>query len=136
MKTLSEYIIEAELNKEDEKKSAERGKIKFTIWEEPDKKVNWLDNNEQYQKIEYKYEDKKEGISIDFLLGFQENSWKLWIGKIGSCSYDDDPYCSFNTDKFSEGIIMALDKVESICVAMDCTPNDILEFLPENTEEE
>ena len=34
------------------------------------------------------------------------------------------------------GQYMALDKVESICVAMDCTPNDILEFLPENTEEE
>lgn len=25
---------------------------------------------------------------------------------------------------------MALDKVESICIALDCTPNDILEFTP------
>lgn len=38
--------------------------------------------------------------------------------------------------KIKNGQYMALDKVESICVAMDCTPNDILEFLPENTEEE
>ena len=25
---------------------------------------------------------------------------------------------------------MALDKVESICIPLDCTPNDILEFTP------
>ena len=38
--------------------------------------------------------------------------------------------------KIKNGQYMALDKVESICVAMDCTPNDIWEFLPEHTEEE
>lgn len=38
--------------------------------------------------------------------------------------------------KIKNGQYMALDKVESICVAMDCTPNDILEFVPDNTEEE
>ena len=38
--------------------------------------------------------------------------------------------------KIKNGQYMALDKVESICVAMNCTPNDILEFVPENTEEE
>lgn len=38
--------------------------------------------------------------------------------------------------KIKNGQYMALDKVESICVAMDCTPNDILEFVPSNTEEE
>ena len=38
--------------------------------------------------------------------------------------------------KIKNGQYMALDKVESICVAMDCTPNYIWEFLPENTEEE
>ena len=27
---------------------------------------------------------------------------------------------------------IALDKVESICNALECTPNDILVFLPEN----
>ncbi|MDE6881714.1 MAG: helix-turn-helix domain-containing protein [Lachnospiraceae bacterium] len=30
---------------------------------------------------------------------------------------------------------MALDRIESICMAMDCTPNDILEILSENMEE-
>jgi putative transcriptional regulator len=33
--------------------------------------------------------------------------------------------------KIKNGQYMALDKVESICRAMNCTPNDILEFLPE-----
>ena len=36
--------------------------------------------------------------------------------------------------KIKNGQYMALDKVESICMAMDCTPNDILEFLPEGKE--
>lgn len=128
MKTLVQYIIEAEENKDKEKQSTERGKIKFTIWEEPDKKVTWLNDNEKYQKIEYKYENKKEGLSIDFLLGFQEDSWKLWIGKIGSCSYDDDPYCSFDTKKFSEGIIAALDKVEEFLDKVKEDPSNYVQF--------
>lgn len=33
--------------------------------------------------------------------------------------------------KIRNGQYMALDKVESICLALDCTPNDILEFIPE-----
>ena len=37
--------------------------------------------------------------------------------------------------KIKNGQYMALDKVESICMAMDCTPNDILEFVPENKGE-
>ena len=56
-------------------------------------------------KIDIIYEDeyllivnKEKGLSIDFLLGFKDGSWKLWIGKIGSCSYDDDPYCFTETE--------------------------------------
>lgn len=33
--------------------------------------------------------------------------------------------------KLKNGQYIALDKVESICVAMGCTPNDILEFVPD-----
>lgn len=33
--------------------------------------------------------------------------------------------------KIRHGQYMALDKVESICMALKCTPNDILEFIPE-----
>jgi len=34
--------------------------------------------------------------------------------------------------KIKSGQYIALDKVESICSALKCTPNDILVFLPEN----
>lgn len=38
--------------------------------------------------------------------------------------------------KIKTGQYMALDKVESICQAMNCTPNDILEFVPEMEKSE
>lgn len=34
--------------------------------------------------------------------------------------------------KIKNGQYMALDKVESICQAMKCTPNDILEFIDDS----
>ena len=37
--------------------------------------------------------------------------------------------------KIKTGQYIALDKVESICNAMECTPNDILVFIPDNDEE-
>lgn len=33
--------------------------------------------------------------------------------------------------KIKNGQYMALDKVESICIAMECTPNDMMEFVPD-----
>jgi DNA-binding Xre family transcriptional regulator len=38
--------------------------------------------------------------------------------------------------KIKNGQYIALDKVESICNAMHCTPNDILVFLPEDESDE
>ena len=105
MKSLSQYILEA-------KKSKEKDDIKFTIWEAPDKKVKWLNNNTDYLKIEYQYKNKKLGIEIDFLLGFKENTWKLWIGKIGSISYDDDPWVNLDCDNFKDAILKCLDYTE------------------------
>lgn len=125
MKSLVDYISET---KNDITATTSRGDIKFTIWKEPDTKVNWLDDNEEYQKIEYKLEDKKDHLFIDFLLGFQEGSWKLWIGKIGSTSYDDDPYCDFETDKFAEGIVAALDKVKEFVDKVKDDPEDYVQF--------
>ena len=37
--------------------------------------------------------------------------------------------------KIKTGQYMALDKIESICAALNCTPNDILEFIPDEREE-
>jgi len=129
MKSLNQYILEAgEEGNEDKEKTTERGEIKFTIWEEPDKKVNWLEDNQKYQKIEYKYENKEKNISIDFLLGFQDDEWKLWIGKIGSNSYDNDPWCSFETDDFSKAIVAALDKVEEFLDDVKENPDNWIQF--------
>ena len=125
MKSLKEYILE---EKNDITASTSRGDIKFTIWKAPDKKVKWLNDNESYQKIEYKLEDKEEGLHIDFLLGFKDGSWKIWIGKIGSLSYDDDPYSSFNTKKFSEAIVAALDKVEEFVTKVKDDPDSYIQF--------
>ncbi|WP_061214550.1 helix-turn-helix domain-containing protein [Syntrophomonas wolfei] len=36
--------------------------------------------------------------------------------------------------KIKTGQYMALDKVESICRALDCTPNDMMEFIKNNNE--
>lgn len=38
--------------------------------------------------------------------------------------------------KIKTGQYIALDKVESICKALDCTPNDIMVFLPENKDKD
>lgn len=125
MKHLKDYILE---EKDDVTSGIQRGDIKFTIWEEPEKKVTMLKDNQKYQKIEYKHNDKDKGISIDFLLGFQEGTWKLWIGKIGSCSYDDDPYCSFDTDNFKKAIILCLDKVEEFIGKVEDDPEDYVQY--------
>ena len=37
--------------------------------------------------------------------------------------------------KIKNGQYIALDKVESICQAMKCTPNDILEFIDDSKKE-
>lgn len=125
MKPLLEYIL---VEAEDKTPSKERGKIKFTIWESPDKKVNWLKNNKDYQKIEYKLEDRKKKIYIDFLLGFKDNSWRLWIGKIGATSYEDDPYCDFETTNFAEAIVAALDKVEEFLKEVEDDPQNYVQY--------
>ena len=45
-----------------------------TIWEEPDKKVKWIKDNNSFTKIEYKLEDREKNLYIDFLLGFKDGS--------------------------------------------------------------
>lgn len=133
MRSLKSYILEAdeeEKKEKDEGQSDIRKNIKFTIWEEPDKKLNWLTNNEKYQKIEYKHIDKENKIEIDFLLGFDKiaKSWKLWIGKIGATNYDDDPYYDLKTTKFAEAITSALDKIEEFIEEVKSDPQNWIQY--------
>lgn len=130
MKTFSQYIIEADEKPENDDKLTRRANIKFTIWEEPDKKVNWIKDNNKYQKIEYKHEDKTKKMFIDFLLGFdkEHNTWKLWVGKIGGVTYDDDPLCDLKTDDFAKAIITALDKTEEYIDKVEKDPSDWIQY--------
>lgn len=130
MISLANYIKESIINEEGDKKTTQRGNIKYTIWISPEKKVNWLNDNEQYQKIEYKHEDKSKNIFIDFLLGYvkEEDTWKLWIGKIGSLSYDDDPYCDLETNKFAEAIMASLDKTEEFLKEVEDDPQNWVQY--------
>ena len=131
MKDLKIYIKEAEESTADEQvKLNRRGNIKFTIWEEPDKKVKWLKSNDKYQKIEYKHEDKTKKMFIDFLLGFdkEHNTWKLWVGKIGGVTYDDDPLCDLKTDDFAKAIVSALDKIEEYIDKVEQDPSDWIQY--------
>jgi len=129
-KLLENYImlLVSEATDEAQKKTTERGEIKFTIWTEPDTKVKWLEEGESFQKIEYKYENKEKGIKIDFLLGQEGEDWKLWAGKVGSTSYDDDPYCDLDTTEFKYAIINALDKVEEIIKDVKENPDNWVQF--------
>ncbi len=132
MKRLKDYIIEAnDNNSEEQDESVNRRKdIMFTIWKEPDKKVKWLKDNEKYQKIEYKYEDKSRKMSMSFLLGYdkENDTWKLWVGKIGAITYDDDPLCSLETNKFSQAIIKGLDKIEEYIKKVEDDPSDWIQY--------
>ena len=59
MKSLDTYM---NINEAVKKTSKLRDSIQFTIWQRPEKKIKWLSNNDKYQKIEYKYEDKEKDI--------------------------------------------------------------------------
>lgn len=115
---------------EGEKTSKIRDNIKFVIWQRPEKKIKWLSDNKTYQKIEYKYEDYDEMIFIHFLLGYVEadKTWKLWAGKIGGVDYDDDPYCKLDTEKFSEAILSACDKIEEIIDKVKEEPLNYIQY--------
>ena len=132
MKTLKDYIIEANDNNSEEQDESvnHRKDIMFTIWKEPDKKVKWLKDNEKYQKIEYKHEDKSRKMSMSFLLGYdkENDTWKLWVGKIGAITYDDDPLCSLETNKFSQAIIKGLDKIEEYIKKVEDDPSDWIQY--------
>ena len=97
MESLTDYIYNNILIVSEEKDTTKpteppipRTDIMFNIWEEPDKKVNWIKDNFSYTKIEYQYISDDGNIEMDFLLGFKSGSWRLWVGKIGAIDYSDE----------------------------------------------
>jgi hypothetical protein len=67
-------------------------------------------------------------LSHSDILGFKDNSWRMWIGKIGSTSYDDDPYYDLETKKFAHAIVNALDKVEEFIAKVEEEPENYVQF--------
>lgn len=127
MKPITQYIKESD-EKQSISKNVKRSDIKFTIWKSPDEQVKWIESQEKYQKIEYKLEDKDDHLSIDFLLGFDKDTWKLWVGKIGSCSYDDDPYKDLKTGKFAKAILTACDEIKKFVKKVKDDPENYVQF--------
>ena len=128
MKSLYNYIVEAQTDKQD---PVPRADIKFTIWEDPQKQVSWLTDNNAYQKIEYQYKNTTKNIFIDYLLGFKDDSWHLYVGKIGRCSYDDDPYCDLKTSDFAHAITNSLDKIEQLLQDVLDDPQNYVQYYRE-----
>lgn len=124
MKSLQQYILEAE----DKQDPIARGDIKFTIWESPKKKLKWLSDNNNYQKIEYQYKNTEKNIFIDFLLGFKDNSWQLWAGKIGKVTYDNDSYYDLKTTDFATAINDGIAQIEKMTQEVIDDPMNYVQY--------
>lgn len=107
-----------------------RADIKFKIYTAPDKQVDDLKKGEKYLKIEYIYKDKKKDIEIDFLIGKKtdEKNWSLYVGKVGSVSYDDDPYKSLKTEKLSKAINNAVEEVIDLIKEVEKDKDNWVQF--------
>lgn len=131
MRTLTQFIKEGIFKDklDPEKLPYPRGDIQFKIYDQFGELKKTLKNNTDYQKIEFQLREKKEGIYADFLLGFEEGSWKMWIGKIGVCSYDQQPYKDFETDDFNTAITKSIDEIELLIQKILKDKENYTEFL-------
>ena len=140
MKSLKDYIYKNIINNDilivseekDTTKQTEppvpRTDIMFDIWEEPNKKVNWIKDNFSYTKIEYQYISKDGNIEMDFLLGFKSGSWRLWVGKIGAVDYSDESYCDLKCVKLQDAIMNAIDKIEELVKKVKNDPKNYVMY--------
>lgn len=113
MRNLRDFIINI---LEEEDKSAQKeadeklkSEIKWDMWEAPGVKTNWLKDNFSYNKIQFIYSDTDKGIEICFLMGFVEDTWKMWVGKSGTISYSEDWSWDLHTNDLSTAIMNSLD---------------------------
>lgn len=107
-----------------------RSDVKFKIFTAPDKQVDDLREGEKYLKIEYVYRNKKKGIEIDFLIGRKDETedWQLYTGKVGSASYDDDPYKSLETQELPTAINNAVTEAIDLIKEVEEDPDNWLQF--------
>lgn len=130
MKSLCQFIIEATESNDEELDNSIRAKIKFKIWESPDKFVTKLTSNTGYQSIECTYQegDDTEGIKVMFLLGYKDGKWNLWAGKPGVVSYADDPFKELDTSDFHDAIQKGVDECVELVKKIKDEPNNWVQF--------
>ncbi len=109
-------------------KMKERAEIKFKIWKDGGERADWITDKDGYQKIEYVYKDKKEGITIDFLLGRKDGAWHLWAGKDGGVNYDDEPMYDLEANTFQKAIMNSLDKIQDLIKDVKDNPDNWVQF--------
>lgn len=109
-------------------KMKERAEIKFKIWKDGGERADWITDKDGYQKIEYVYKDKKEGITIDFLLGRKDGTWHLWAGKDGGVNYDDEPMYDLKANTFQKAIMNSLDKIQDLIQDVKDNPDNWVQF--------
>lgn len=97
--------------------------IKWSIWDKDQKRIYDVNKcDKEYNKIEYIYIDKSRNIKIQFLLGLLNNSWCIWVGKVGGVYYSDEPYCDLKTSDFKLAIRRSLDKVATFVLNVKNNP--------------
>lgn len=123
MKSLYNYILEEQDTTKDPKLDIIPG-IKWSIWDSNQKRIYDINKcDKDYNKIEYIYIDKKKNIKIQFLLGVLNNTWHIWVGKVGGTYYSDEPYCDLKTDNFKFAIRKSLDKVATFVLNVKNNPD-------------
>lgn len=130
MISLQHYILESE----DNENPVNPADIKFIIYLSDGTTAKWLHKDDDFSKIEYQYKDREEGLFIDFLLGKQDDVWQLWVGKIGSCTYDDDPYKSLDTKDFKKAINNSIDIIEDFVQKVLDDPTNYSYLYKEKTQ--
>lgn len=129
MKTLLQVILEKEQDNDDDKV---RAGLKFIIYKEDGTTVDWLKDDEPYQKIECLYEENPDfgdGVKIDFLLGKDDNDkWSLWAGKPGVVDYSDEPYKDLKVSSLSDAISKGLDEMQKFIDKVKEEPNNWVQY--------
>lgn len=130
MKSLTDYIyLNSNLVHEEKDSSLDPKfdiipRIKWSIWGQNQKRIYDVNKcGKDYNKIEYIYIDKRKNIKIQFLLGLLNNSWCIWVGKVGGIYYSDEPYCDLKTSDFKIAIRRSLDKVATFVLNVKNNPD-------------
>ena len=130
MKGLKEFI---QIFEDEQQESAKiRSQLKFVIYREDGKVLDYLNDEEPFQKIVCNYYDDDKGIEIEFLIGRHDGFWKLWAGKPGVVNYSDDPYKDLETKSFTDALNKSVDEAEKFINKVMDEPENWVQFYVNN----